>query len=80
MAVLTSSTRKKMPRSEFALPGGRYPIEDKEHARKALQLGPRSVAKGNTTPAEMSEIREKVHAKYPSIGKGSKLKLSSLLH
>ena len=35
MAKLTTQARKKLSSSEFALPGGRYPIEDKAHARDA---------------------------------------------
>lgn len=35
MAKLTAAARKKIPGSKFALPGGRYPIEDKSHARAA---------------------------------------------
>ena len=31
MAKLTTQARKKLSSSEFALPGGRYPIEDKAH-------------------------------------------------
>jgi len=64
MAKLTAAKRKKIPKADFALGGGRYPIEDKAHARNALsrisQFG---------TPAEKKTVRAKVHKKYPSIGK-----------
>jgi len=64
MAKLTAAKRKKLPKADFALSGGRYPIEDKAHARNALarisQYG---------TPAEKKIVRAKVHKKYPSIGK-----------
>lgn len=73
MAKLTAEKRSALPEGKFALPGKRaFPIQDEEHARKALQLGPRSVKAGNTTPAEMEEIRRKVHARYPSVGAGKK--------
>jgi hypothetical protein len=75
MARLTASTRRALPTGEFALPGRRYPIEDKAHARNAL-----SRVSANGTPAEKATVRAKVHRKYPDIGKGSSLKLSSLLH
>lgn len=75
MAQLTASTRRAIPSGEFALPGRRYPMEDKAHARNAL-----SRISEYGTPAEKSKVRAAVHRKYPGIGKGgSKLNLSSLL-
>lgn len=67
MAKLTAKARKAIPKKDFALPGGRYPIEDKSHARNAL-----SRVSGNGTPEEKATVRRKVHAKYPSIGSSSK--------
>lgn len=71
--VLTSKERKDMPKGEFAVPSkrrggkGGYPIPDKAHARNALarvsQFG---------TAAEKAEVRAKVHAKFPDIGKKKK--------
>lgn len=62
--VLTAKDRKKIKPSSFALPGGRYPIEDESHARNALarvsQFG---------TPEEQATVRAAVHRKYPNIGK-----------
>lgn len=76
MAQLTASTRRAIPTSQFALPGRRYPIEDKSHARNAL-----SRVSANGTPAEKSKVRAAVHRKFPSVGKGSStLRMSSLLH
>lgn len=73
MARLSYGQRSKMKTSEFALPGkrnggkGGYPIPDAAHARNALsrvsQFG---------TPAQKSEVRAKVHAKFPGIGKKRK--------
>lgn len=69
---LTAAMRKKIPKSQFAIPGkapksGSYPIEDAAHARNALsrvsQFG---------SPAEKAAVRAKVHARYPGIGKKSK--------
>ena len=66
MAKLTAAARKKLPSKSFALPGGRYPIEDANHARNALarvsQFG---------SPEEKSKVRAAVHRKYPGIGKKS---------
>lgn len=64
LSKLTTEERKKIPKSDFALPGGRYPIPDRSHAQNALarvsQFG---------TPAEKSVVRRKVHEKYPDMGK-----------
>ena len=62
---LTAAARRKIPARDFALPGGRYPIEDASHARNAL-----SRVSGNGTPAEKVRVRAKVKAKFPSIGAG----------
>ena len=35
MAQLTAADRNAMPQSQFALPGGRYPIPDASHAANA---------------------------------------------
>jgi len=53
-----------MPAKEFALPGGRYPINDPSHARNALAR-----VSGNGSPAEKAKVRAAVHRKYPDIGK-----------
>lgn len=67
MAKLTTRERKNLPKQDFALSGGRYPIEDKSHARNALAR-----VSQHGTPAEKAEVRAKVHRKYPDIGKGKK--------
>ena len=67
MAVLTSAARKAMPKKEFALPGARkYPLNNANHARNALS---RVSQFGSST--EKAQIRAKVHAKFPGIGKMS---------
>jgi hypothetical protein len=63
MAKLTSKARNALPKKEFALGGGRYPIEDKNHARNALAR----VAQ-HGSPGEKAQVKAKVHAKYPAIG------------
>lgn len=63
MAILTTEKRKSLPKTAFALPGGRYPIHDKAHARNALarimQFG---------SPSEQAKVKAAVHKKFPSIG------------
>jgi hypothetical protein len=74
MAKLTAAARKKIPAGKFALPGGRYPVENASHARNAL-----SRASANATPAEQATIKRKVHSMYPGIKIAGKTKpLSSL--
>lgn len=65
MAKLTTKARKEIPTKSFALPGRRYPIEDKNHARNALAR----VAQHGSA-AEQRTVRAKVRSKYPDIGKG----------
>lgn len=67
MAKLTTKARNEIPSKDFALPGRRYPIEDKSHARNALA---RVSQHGDSE--EKSEVRSKVHNKFPQIGKGKK--------
>jgi hypothetical protein len=51
-----------MPKGDFALPGRRYPIEDKAHARDAL-----SRVSQDGTPTEKAAVRGKVLARFPGI-------------
>lgn len=75
MAKLTTSKRKSLPKSDFAVPStrsksggkGGYPIPDASHARNALS---RVSAYG--TPAQKAEVRAKVAKKFPGIGKKKK--------
>lgn len=70
MARLSYAKRQKLPKKDFALPGkrqggkGGYPIPDASHARNAL-----SRVSEYGTPAQKAEVRAKVHAKFPGIGK-----------
>ncbi|MFP5230780.1 MAG: hypothetical protein ACLGXA_24450 [Acidobacteriota bacterium] len=66
MARLNAEDRKRLRSSSFALPDKReFPIEDREHGEKALQLLPNS----DTTPAEKARVRAAVHRKFPTMGK-----------
>lgn len=61
---LSAAQRKAMPSGEFALPGGRYPINDANHARNALAR-----VSQNGSESEQAKVRGAVHRKYPGIGK-----------
>jgi hypothetical protein len=79
MAKLSAWKRKKMPSSQFALPGkgegpsgkgsGSYPIPDASHARNALAR-----VSQHGTPAEKATVRAKVHARFPAIGSDERAK------
>jgi len=63
MAVLTSRGRKRIKKSNFALPDEKkYPIHDIGHAKNALarvaQFG---------TPEEKKKVKSAVYRKYPSL-------------
>lgn len=64
MAKLTAKARGQISNKNFALPGRRYPIEDKSHARAALSM----VSKYGTA-IEKARVRSAVHTKYPKMGK-----------
>lgn len=58
----TKGGRAQMAPSSFALPGKKYRIDDKAHARNALAR----VAQSGT-PAQQAHVQRAVKAKYPSI-------------
>jgi hypothetical protein len=64
MALLTTKERKRLPLSDFALPGRRYPIENKAHARNALGR-----VKQFGTKAEQQRVKAAVHRKYPDLAR-----------
>jgi hypothetical protein len=59
---LTTKSRNNLPTSAFALPGRKYPIHNKAHARNALAR----VAQ-NGTSTEKAIVRRKVKARFPDI-------------
>lgn len=61
MAALTAKTRKNMAPGKFALPGGRFPVEDAKHARLALSGATRAENVGNITPAQAATVRHRAH-------------------
>ena len=64
MAKLTARGTKQIKAENFALPGRRYPIQDKSHASNALAR-----VSQNGTPEEKRKVRAKVYKKYPSLKK-----------
>lgn len=62
MTKLTAKARRAIPANDFALPGGRYPIEDASHAQNALAR-----VSQNGTPEEKAKVRSAVASKYPTM-------------
>lgn len=63
VARLTTKARAKLPASDFALPGRRFPVEDKAHARAALSRASQGVNAGTLSLAERGQIDRKARAK-----------------
>ncbi|MFT8718650.1 hypothetical protein [Acetobacter sp.] len=56
MSRLTAAERDALPDTAFALPGRRYPIPDKTHARDALARASEFHHRGELTDAEYETI------------------------
>jgi hypothetical protein len=62
MAKLTTRARKNLPAADFALPGGRYPVEDKAHARDAKARASQALNSGHLSAAEKAKVDRKADA------------------
>lgn len=74
MGKLTAAKRKKVPSSEFGLPGSRkYPMPDKAHAANAKARATQMVKKGKLSSASKAKIDAKANKVLgKSKNKGSK--------
>lgn len=64
MAKISYKARKKIPSSEFGLPGERkYPIPDKSHARAAKSRASQMVKKGKLSASGKAKIDAKANKK-----------------
>jgi hypothetical protein len=62
--TLTSQKRKKIPISEFGLPGERkYPMPDRSHAANAKARAKQQYDKGTLTLSQLGTIRAKANRK-----------------
>jgi len=61
MAKLTTKQRKALPSSKFALPGGRYPVNDRAHAANAKARATQMVNKGKLSAAQKQTIDAKAN-------------------
>jgi hypothetical protein len=62
VSKLTTEARKNLPKSAFALPGGRYPVEDKAHARDAKARAAQGYNSGHLSATEKAEVDRKADA------------------
>ena len=70
MAVLSSKSRKKIPKKEFGLPGEKkYPMPDKSHARNAKARASEMEHKGKLSASSKAKIDAKADR---VLGKGKK--------
>ena len=71
MAKLTAKKRKKLPKSDFGMPGEKkYPMPDKSHAANAKARASQQVKKGNLSES----AKEKIDAKANKILKKKRKK------
>lgn len=72
MAKLKSKKRKKLKKSQFALPGSRkFPIHDKAHAQNAKARATQQFKKGKISKATKNKIHAAANRK---LRKGKKAK------
>jgi hypothetical protein len=67
VAKLSTEARNNLSTSVFALPGRRFPIEDKAHAVAATRLVGRALKAGSISESQAATVRRKAKAK---LGKG----------
>lgn len=64
MAKLNAAKRKKIPSSEFGMPGSRkYPMPDKSHAANAKARATQMFAEGKISGSTRAEIMAKANKK-----------------
>lgn len=62
MAKLKAAIRKKLPKSDFGMPGEKkYPMPDRAHAANAKARATQMVEKGKLSPSSASKIRTKAN-------------------
>lgn len=62
MAKLDTAERKRIPSSEFGLPGSRkYPMPDRSHAQNAKARATQMVKRGKLSKSSAAEIRAKAN-------------------
>jgi hypothetical protein len=62
MSKLTTAARRRLPKSDFALPGGHYPVEDKAHARNAKARAAQAYNSGHLSAEQKATVDRKADA------------------
>lgn len=62
MATLTTQQRNALPISTFALPGRRYPVNDRSHAANAKARATQQEKRGNLSPSQKAQVFAKANA------------------
>jgi hypothetical protein len=62
MTKLTTKSRKALPAKDFALPGRKYPVEDKAHAADAKSRATQQFGTGHLSSEELAKIDAKADA------------------
>lgn len=62
MAKLTTAARKSIPEGKFALPGRRFPVEDRAHAANAKARATQGVKRGTLSASQAATVRRKADA------------------
>ena len=62
MPTLTTKGRKSLPKKDFALAGGKYPVEDKAHAANAKARATQQYKAGNLSAADRAKVDRKANA------------------
>jgi hypothetical protein len=58
---LTTEARKHIPASKFALPGRRFPVEDRAHAANAKARATQGVKAGTLSEDQAETVRRKAN-------------------
>jgi hypothetical protein len=69
----------KPPRSDFALPGGKFPLNTPGRVKAAPGLAGYSESKGNITPAQEAEVKRKAAQKARGEGSPADAKQDSAM-
>lgn len=73
MAKLSSATRDKLPKGEFAGPDRSYPVPDKAHAANAKARASQAVNAGRMSGSEKAKIDAKANKVLDSKKVGARL-------
>lgn len=62
MSTLTTKARKSLAKKDFALAGGKYPVEDKAHAANAKARATQQYNAGKLSASDRAKVDRKANA------------------